>query len=312
MNKSIKIGIIVIISIVVLSVVCFTLVEVGKSNYEDYKKDQEIEAKREQEKDVKHILWINSVNWGPKNENLNNNEFGISFPFKLEDLDKFNVSCGWNDSPKSPTITEWITSNDILEWDDPKKSFEHCTRGTLVESKSEYKFDETLGKYINYNPFHLAEFNIYNLSDSEATVNDCYKKGWWKIEQDGRLDIAFAMEDPDDEYHKDRYTKPLLNTIAKKMGKPTYIICYPIQSTPEDMDNNEGSFRYQLVYEYDNFVIHADFYESYFKESNFDQYGPVNLVYCPKEYWEQTKPTEQDYIKTIDKNGVPIYFVESL
>ena len=305
MNKSIKIGIIVIISIVVLSVICFITVGFAKSNYEDYKKDQEIEAKREQEKDVKHILWINSVNWGPKNENLNDNEFGISFPFKLEDLDKFNVSCRWKANSKVPTITEYVNSSELVD------TFDDVTTISLV-SKSEYKYDETLGKYINYNPFHLATFDIYNLSDSEATVTDCYKKGWWKIEQDNLLDVAFAMEDPDDEYHKDRYTKPLLDTIAKKMGKPTYILCYPIQSTPEDMDNNEGLFSYQLVYEYNDFVLLVEITESYDSDTRFDYYGPVNLVYCPTEYWNQTKPTEQDYIKTIDKNGVTINFVESL
>lgn len=126
----------------------------------------------------------------------------------------------------------------------------------------------------------IIKIGIYNYSEDKLPIKTCYENGWWRMKLDcDAFGISVGTEISDYEIEK-------ADALVELLGTPTYITddcgCFS-----ERIAENEGGIYYQMIYEFDEYVISVDMREQIMHQYDAKVLVVEELTYYTKECWEQ-------------------------
>lgn len=243
-------------------------------------------------------FWYNQQDW----KNIPEGDYdGVLFlsklttPIDISKLDETSKPYHWFpngvEGRNAESISDIIYSDALVYGGEDGKPSSISTQTT---------FDEQWMYHNTENPDGIHSIKICNFTqaendpDSELPVKTCYENNWWYIE--------FPIESlgVSTEVYDDDYQIEIAEAVLKRFGAPDYFVTY--SDFDENVKNNELLILYDLIYEFDEYIIEIPFSETIFSEydtHNFlvDEVGRYARYYT-KECWEELKPTKT--IKNIE------------
>lgn len=164
---------------------------------------------------------------------------------------------------------------DILNSDDALESYWEETAGTIAgDIMTRTRFDEEKHEYIRDSTKPDCVWHIYllNLSREEADpltaedevweyqekpAADCYAQNWWYIQ--GSSDALDLGMETSTDTHSD---EAKMEALWDRLGAPNYLAAKETGPVRAVLDADSGELEYELVYEYDGFVLSVSVQES--------------------------------------------------
>ena len=156
----------------------------------------------------------------------------------------------------------------------------------------------------HYNIMHMNFINYKEDEDIKLTAKQIYDEKWWCI-----FGFPWGLGISEDELPDNgawgNYEAPVLDVIAEKYGAPSYIL---ILNT-DDLESEVAKawLWYELVYEYDDYVVAIDIQDQPMPEYNAHVLEIQQFIYYTKECWEKELEKEPIGNDTI-VNGVTCKF----
>lgn len=197
--------------------------------------------KRMSSENSNNTYWFNRADFGESKENCELSIFNsdIKLPIELRDLDnycdkyKYYVNGG-----RYEDVTDGNTSTiaDVIK----------ITNNIGGKSTKVY-----LNNTSEESPYKFGTMNICNFDEEPAPLNECIEKGWWKIGVDdsgigANLSEEFGLGELYD-------NEDILNEAIEKLGRPDKLIAD--KDFYEEVANNDGAISYELVFDYNTYVI---------------------------------------------------------
>ncbi len=192
-------------------------------------------------------------------------------------------------------MTHWIKT---AEWNEDAEGF------TEFLYSEEYTLPISLEKLQIYDPArrvyadsdyecfpdssNIEELYIVNYSSEDMTAQQCCDNNWWYLEtywSNKTAELGIDMEQLSSDYWDDHYEAPLLDIVAEKYGAPSYILMS--DAFKNNIDHNDGVLAYQLVYEYDEYVISLFIMDHIMAEYDTHNVQLDGLYYYTPECWEK-------------------------
>lgn len=208
---------------------------------------------------------------------------GQTVPVNLEDFDGRNQPYCWgpNGAFTGQTydhLSEIVHSNDALRsyWEEG----EGVIGGDILPQT---RFDEQTLQYVRESAQsdHIRHIYLLNLSREEVDdpsedglniyrqtpVADCYAAGWWYIEADPEA-LNLDFDPPTEHFFNDTQMEALWD----RLGAPDYVAAQDSGLLRSGLRQNSGSLSYEMVYEYNDFVLTVGVEEAILTESSRKQH----------------------------------------
>lgn len=159
---------------------------------------------------------------------------------------------------------------DILNSDDALESYWEESADTIAgDILPRTRFDEEALQYVrdSAKSDHIQHIFLLNLSREEAdpltagdevweyqakSAADCYAQNWWYIEAEpDALDLGIETSD-----------EAKIDVLWDRLGAPDYLAAKEAGPVRAALDADSGELEYELVYEYDEFVLSVSVQES--------------------------------------------------
>ena len=285
--------ILIIVSILIIGAVTVVLIINNDNKTGTHNNTQDIEESDGTSDEVipettGKTFWLNSIEWSKQNNNINLYNDKISLPIKLENLDV--CSAPYSFWPNGLNQTNAETIQDIL------KSTTKIKAGSETEIATQTKFVDGSWKDYDEVPDNIERIHIKNYTKEASTTAECYNNGWWYITNQNNFANALGLDlTTNNTVGIKAWDKtPLLDMAVNKLGAPTYIRI--LKSTSKNLELNEDAIMYDLVYEYNEYVIILPVTESIQSEKDIQTLSLAGLTYYTKECWEEeNKETADDY-----------------
>lgn len=181
-------------------------------------------------------------------------------------------------------------------------SFEEVFQQETIEGHKQGEAAERYKVYLYYNSTlkdeeHYsasADFYIYNYSDTEKTVAECFANNWWSMDYESDEDKLYKYWGfPEEEfkdtdmYDRDRYYIKTFDDMLKKLGAPTYYNNTfnedPFEVEKKQFTEETTQIMYTLEWEYDEYVVSAQLHEVI--ALGYDNVFITSISTMPKEQW---------------------------
>lgn len=313
-NKGISLIVLILIIAVIIvgAIVCVFALKDGKNKQEvDENNNTEISTENTNtsienneniEEATKKVFWLNSIKGAKQKDNFSLTLFNdkISLPIKLENLDV--CSAPYSFFPNRVNQTNADAIQEIL------KSTIKIKAGNETKISTQKKFVDGSWKNYDEEPDNIENIIIKNYSDADATIAECYNNGWWYIQNQYSLDDALRLDmTKNTEYRDDWNELPIIDIVIEKAGLPT---CFRMHSADnKNLKSNDGVIMYELIYEYDEYVIVFAVSEVIISENNSYLSKVGGPIYYTKECW-QKEQSELTVKEQINNNGINIEIIE--
>lgn len=229
---------------------------------------------------------------------------GQAVPVNLERFDEKNQPYCWGPNG-AYTGQTYDHLTEILHSDDPLISYwENGADIIAGDILPQTIFDEKSLQYVRdfSDPDHIDHIYLLNLSreaegnppEEEADVylyqqcsaKDCYEKGWWYIQAEpDALDLEYV--EPSEDY----YTDTQLAALWDRLGAPDYVRTQDSTQLQERLRENSGDLAYELVYQYDDFVLSISVKEAIVNSSGRQKQVLMltDVKYYTPECWSVVK-----------------------
>lgn len=211
---------------------------------------------------------------------------------------------------------------DILNSDDALESYWEESADTIAgDIMTRTRFDEEALQYVrdSAESDQIQHIYLLNLSREEADpltaedevweyqekpAADCYAQNWWYIQ--GSSDALDLGIETSTDTHSD---EAKIEALWDRLGAPDYLAAKEAGPVRAALDADSGELEYELVYEYDGFVLSVSVQESIITGAN-KQVHTLHLTgvryYTPESWAEvQTELELLDYAGLGLAEGTP-------
>lgn len=228
----------------------------------------------------------------------------LTMPLTYEQLDKYFVI---EEDPNAP-LTGHLCG----------LSFEEAFQQETIEGHGQEDKAEVYKIYLRYNSsvtdeevnLTIAYLNIYNYSDTEKTVAECFANNWWSFDfpeggdaNDAYIYWGFSEEEYGnaDMNDEDRYYIKIFDDMLEKLGAPTYYYAFfdedPFEVEKKQITETTVQTLSYLEWEYDEYVVSLELLETL--AYGYDDLRIYSMNTMPKEQWEM-KHTNDRHENQID------------
>lgn len=227
--------------------------------------------------------WFKTVKWNENSEGFINSLYNENFklPIDLHSLDELSNPYsyyvdGFNNA-KAYSIQEILNDSRV------------CENEIKLFTSNDKENRITNIYFVNYNP------------ENKLSSQQCYDNNWWYIEAIYNLNNVLNIDSTmlSNEYASDKKEAPLLDAIIEKYGKPSYILTSDAYKEDINNPNEELWLWYDLVYEYNDYVITMMVQDQPMSEYNTHMIVLHAVKYYTKDCWNkelEKKPITDEII----------------